>query len=773
MNRKLKIAFAIFCLLLLLVIAVPGFIITTFDNDDYRKSLTFLINNFTSYHIEIVEPFSCELSTTPEISMAKLKLLQPNTTDPLEFQNLKLGLTPAPLLHSRLRMTISGLIEEPRTLKWLLPKELLDLESVTLSTKLTASPSMLELKNLKIDGSNPQGLTLQLTGAGLIEDFSAPQPFSKLDLFIKVNAPKSRSLQGYLPDDLVEVGPVNGSLRLIAISHSALAAQEINLDFGRKDELYIQTQGEITNIPIDPEIINTGINFHLVLQAATTKAFARLLGTSLPEIGPVTAAADFHSSKKNSRLKNIAFNGGKPSELEIQINGNLDLGDSAGKVDNFLQKIDLAVNIAAPAGTLLPSRNQTAARSLRVPTTGSLATTFKLTGDSKKLHLKDFSGHFGQTTITADLEGSFSETIPQITGKIFLPTLFSDDFLPQLPAAKTAKGSQISKKDKHKNKLPDNKETDPVELFSRKPLPRGWLHKVNCNIQVTIDNIEGLQKNLKDLDLVIKIDNGKFKLDPATLIFEGGATKTTLLIDDTGASPEIKLECAVAGLDLTELLTYFDTTSPVAGKLTAHTQLSSRGLSLHELMTNINGEFSVNLQEGKVPNAALKLIAIDILGWSFSKALMQKKYSKINCCVLSLTAEQGTLEIRAFIFDSNNMTISGAGTIDLAAETCDLTLYPKKKKKFWATVTPVSIKGKLQDPKILAIPFTEATMLYGGAILAPQFFLPAIGINYLWEMVTKDGNPEKNPCLEFLHQQSQERLESQPQSTAEPKPAPQ
>jgi hypothetical protein len=190
-------------------------------------------------------------------------------------------------------------------------------------------------------------------------------------------------------------------------------------------------------------------------------------------------------------------------------------------------------------------------------------------------------------------------------------------------------------------------------------------------------------------------------------------------------------------------------------------------------MTNVNGDFSVNLQEGTIPSSILKLIAIDILGWSFSKALMQKKYSKINCCVLSLAAEQGTLEIRALIFDSKNMTISGAGTIDLAAETCDLTLYPKKKKKFWATVTPVSIKGELRDPQVLAVPFTKATLLYGGAILAPQFFLPAIGINYLWEMVAKNGKPEKNPCLEFLHQQSLAQPDSQPQPAPVAVPPPQ
>jgi len=774
MNKKLKLSLAIFGILLLSAIAGSGYIITSFDNDDYRKTLTFLVDSFTSYHIEIVEPFSCELSSTPKISMAKLKLFPSKTTDPLEFKNLRIELIPAPLLRGRLQMTVSGLIEEPKTLKWLLPKELLDLKSVNLSTELATGRSMLELNNLKIDGSNPQGLSLKLTGTGLINDFSALQPFSRLNLAIKANAPRSSMLQGYLPDNLPEIGPAKGSLRLIAVSPTALAAKDINLEFGRKDDLYIKAKGEIANIPIDPDTINTGIDFHLDLQAAATRGFAKILSTPLPEIGPVRAAVDFRGSRKESRIENITLSGGSPSGLQIQATGKLVLGDSNGKADNTLQKIDLEVAIDAPAGAPLPGRGRTQAQKLKVPATGSLQTAFKLSGDSEKIKLKDFSGHFGQTKVTAELEGSFSEAIPRITGKIFIPTLFPNDFRQQPNTTETAAKTKTSKKNSDNHKLPDNRAADPDVLFSHQPLPRNWLHLVNCDIQLQVDNINGLQKNLKDLDLVIKIDDGKLKLDPATLVFEGGDTKTTLLIDDTGSSPEIKLECNVAELNLTELLTYFDATSPVAGKLTAHTQLSSRGLSLHEIMSNISGDFGINLEEGKIPNTTLKLIVIDILGWSFSKALVKKKYSKINCCVLSLTAEKGTLEIRAFIFDSKNMTISGAGTINLAAETCHLTLYPKKKKKFWATVSPVLIKGKLRNPKILAVPFTEATMLYGGAILAPQFFLPAIGINYLWEMVVKDGNPEKNPCLEFLHQQSLEQSKSQPRTVPKkPMPAPQ
>ena len=689
MRKSIKISLLSIGGLALSTIAVLGFVLSTFNNDDYRKSLIFLVDHLTDCNIEIVEPFSCEISAAPKFDMAGLKLFRPETTDPLAFQNLKLELKLPPLLRGQLHMKVATQIKEPKTLKWLLPKELLALDSVALTTELFTDTSTLNFQNLKVDGRNKQGLALKLTGAGLIEDFSAQQPLSKLNLLIKVDAPESRSLHGYLPDDLPEMGPVKGSLRLIAISPSALAAKDINLDFGRKDKLYVQAKGEISNIPVDPKIINTDIDFHLSLQAAETKALEKLLQRSLPEIGPVTAEVDFR-------------------------------------------------------------------------------------GSQEKFNLNNFSGHFGKTTMTADIEGSFAGALPQITGKIVIPTLFPDDFLE--PANNTLAEPKTSASDK--DKLPDHKDTnikkhDQTNLFSRRPFPRNWLHKFNCDIHLVINNIEGFQKNLKDLEMRVNLNSGKLSVNPAKLIFRDGYTQISLFVDDTGSIPEVKLECDLDDLDLTDLLTYFDASSPVAGKLTAHVQMSSQGLSLHDLAANLSGNFGTALEKGVVPNHILKLIAVDLLGWSFDQALMKKKYAEINCCVLSLMANQGKLEIRPFIFDSDNLTITGAGTIDLETETCDLTLYPKKKRKFWAMITPVTISGSLRDPLIIAIPVKKAALLYGGVLLAPQFFLPAIGINYLWEMVAKDGEDVESPCLEYLHQQSLSQPESQPQPLPGPLPAPQ
>jgi len=645
--KKLKIPFLLAGSILLTITAVLGFILATFNNNDYRKSITLLVNNLTDYQIEIIEPFKCKISGTPTISAAQIKLLHPGISTPLEFKNLKLTIIPSAFLAGRLQMTISGQAKEPKTLKWLLPNELAAVDSINLNTELIVGLSALQLQGLEIEGTNPKGLFLKLNGKGLIEDFSAPQPFSELDLSIKVNAPESRMLQAYLPDNFPETGPVQGSLCLIAISPTTLAAKSINLTFGTKDHILLQTKGEIAVIPVAPGTINDGINFKVNLKAA------------------------------------------KPGPLNLN---------------------------------------------------------FKISGNTQKINISELTGSFRQSTITANLESSFAGPRPQIKGKIIIPSLFPDDLLTLLPATQTEPETQKS----NTEKLGKSKQTAPGPIFSRNPLPRNWLHSFDCDLSLNINSIADIQKGLKKLKLKVKIDNGILKVDPFTCVFDEGNARITLTINDRASIPAIEMESTIDDLNLTYILTYFDTSSPVAGKLTIHAKFSSQGISPHKMASNLSGNLGVALEEGVVPNHLLKLIAIDILGWSFSRTLMKNQYADINCCVLSFEIDQGVIEKQTFLLDSKNLTITGAGSIDLKNETCDLTILPKKKRKFWAIVTPVTIKGPLNNPKVIAIPVKKAALLYGGALFAPQFFLPAIGINYLWEMIYKDGGAENNPCLKYL-----------------------
>jgi uncharacterized protein involved in outer membrane biogenesis len=750
-RKSLKIPLFVIIGLIFTVAVIASFIIVTYTADDYRTGLQHLVNDLTDYRIEIGDPFRADISATPIFTAAAVKLFIPSTSGSLKIQKLRLKLHPGALLSGQLQMDVTAMINDAKSLKFLLPKELQAIDSVALTTQITVSNSTFGFRNLQAKGLNSHGLQLNLSGSGLIEDFSAPQPFSELDLRVKIDSPDSTTLQGYLPDSLPELGPVQGSLRLVAASFLDLAAKEIKLNFGKKGELDLQVAGNISKIPVDPHVINTGIDLELSLKTAKTEALGKIMKKSLPEVGPVVIQCRFRGSKKESQIENLDIHCGNPLGVELKSSGNLSFGDASGDPAKIMQKLDLLVAITAPAGADLPAFSENPAERRKVPLSGPLAVTFKLSGDHEKINLNDLSGRFGATVLSAELQARLTGKVPQFTGKVAAQKVSLEDFFVQPVAVSQTPVSQNSTTDKK----PETPESEQKLIFSKQPFPRDWLRLFDCDIKFTIDRMIGFQNGFSNLELAVKIDNGNFKIDPAAFSFKGGYAKISLLLDTAGSIPKIKLKGIVDDLDLTGLLTSFDASAPIAGSLTVNTSLDSHGLSPHDLAANLNGNFEVVLEEGRVPNAIMKLIAIDILGWSFDRILMNKKYTEIQCGILALKVEKGVLKSRVFMLESANLMVTGAGTVDLGNEICDLVISPKKKRKFWAVVTPVKIKGSLQDPHIITIPAKEAALLSGGIFLAPQFVLPALGLNYLWEMVSKDKSGVKSPCFEYLEQDSQ------------------
>jgi hypothetical protein len=184
MQKILKILFFLPLVLIIILTAVLGFAYLTFDDDDYRKGLVRLVNNLSDYQIEIEEPFTLQFSRRPALTAAEVKLKLSGESETLVFRDLDLVLTPAALLRGELELKVAGLIDDRATLEWLLPQGLYVLARVKLSGQVTATGSKLRIREFKAQGSNLQGVDVAVAGDGLLEDFSALQPFSQLDLEI-------------------------------------------------------------------------------------------------------------------------------------------------------------------------------------------------------------------------------------------------------------------------------------------------------------------------------------------------------------------------------------------------------------------------------------------------------------------------------------------------------------------------------------------------------------------------------------------------------------
>ncbi|MBW1645229.1 MAG: AsmA family protein [Deltaproteobacteria bacterium] len=771
MRRAAKIIFFTLAGLLAVTAVTAGLYLASLKDEDYRRGIAALVNRFTDYQLAIDRPFTVNFAGRPTLRADRVRLILPDKEkSQLVFRQVLLKLRLRPLLHGCLDLEVAARCTDRQSLHFLLPKELLAVTDLKLAGRLETDGHRLTLEGLQVQGRNDQGLQIDASGRGRIEDFSASQPFHTLDLRIEVNSPDSYSLRGYLLDGLPELGPVRGRLRLTALSSTDLAADNIDLTFGSGDDFHLRVQGKIAKIPVDPDIINTGLEFKLAARLATTAELARLLGRPLPELGPLTASTVFSGSKKESRLEQLTVSVGRPEALHGEITGAVQLGDVNAEPASILRHLELAAFFTAPGGSRVPLSTTEAGRHWQVPAAETMTLGFTLAGNPGDLRLENLTLQGGRTTITGSLTSAWQTDAVHFAGTLATGVLYLDDFLPAAAeqSAPTGKDSSSS------GSQAGGQTTAP--LFSREPLPLTGLPELDGRLEIRADKIVVRGEELQDLRVTIKTAARKLDIDQASFVYQDGFFRARLTLDASGEIPLFNLECTTDDLDLETINRNYQLDLPVAGKITAASKLHSRGRSPHELAANLQGHFQMALEDGLVKRDLLSLVAIDLLGWSFDQAMLKKKYGVINCSILDLEAVDGVLFCRAFIVESPNLVITGKGSIDLGAETCKLVIYPKKKRKFWATVTPVTIKGPLRQPAVRAIPAKKAAIITGGLVLVPQFFLPAVGVNYLWEMLSKDK--DKSRCLEYLHAEQAKRRAllgktGQPDGPAAGAPSPQ
>ena len=160
---------------------------------------------------------------------------------------------------------------------------------------------------------------------------------------------------------------------------------------------------------------------------------------------------------------------------------------------------------------------------------------------------------------------------------------------------------------------------------------------------------------------------------------------------------------------------------------------------MRQIMAGLNGKTEIIMKDGTVATKYLDLIAADLV-----KTVMPggADTTKINCLVNRFNIKQGIATNTAMVFDTEKMTISGGGKIDLRSEKLDLKIKPAPKDASLVSMAvPIDVGGTLKSPS--ALPSTTA-VLKGIAGLA----LGPVG---LLALTVSAGSSDKNPCLAALN----------------------
>lgn len=456
-----------------------------------------------------------------------------------------------------------------------------------------------------------------------------------------------------------------------------------------------------------------GLDFSLIGKDLTAtldaaKALAPgLKEVAIPSVGSYDIAGKATGPASAPGIENLRFTLGSTDAFKLTGTGKG--ANNIYTIDKFMAEIygsDLAGSLSASLGGKVPE--------------------FKAALTSHKLDLAD---------IEKFLSGTKADTQPSTVSSV-----------PASTPAPTANAVSIGGND--------------GRVFPADPLPLDGLKTVDAAITFKGDRLVANGTTIDAIEATANLSNGKLTLEPFAAILSEGKVAGRVVVDSSVNTPTVENSITVDKLNLGKLLKDRDITDVLTGKVSAKINTRGTGASVRAIMASLDGDTEVVMDEGRIANGYVELLAADLA------KLSSGGDARINCFVSRFEMKQGIATSKALLFDTEKMTINGGGMVDLGTERLELGLEPQPKDaSLISLAVPLQVTGTFKAPRVAP---TTASVLKGIAGMAVTGLTP-LG---LIAALTRKGSGEQNPCLVALKApQSATPAKGQPKGETKSVPA--
>ncbi|HYQ73133.1 MAG TPA: AsmA family protein, partial [Gammaproteobacteria bacterium] len=566
----------------------------------------------------------------------------------------------------------------------------------------------LSLRNVSVRTGDSKNLMLTARGAVSNLDLARDALPEAADFNVTVTLPQLSDISRYMDASLPPLGRTHatGKLRLRG---SRLEFSSLKVDIGAADQPVIRLDGKATTVLRKGSSINASFDVAAtdLLMAFTDMKpgyLGRLKGSfTASSMGGSWGFEQFQLASAQTRLYQIDIRGGR---------------------ENF-NKTDLA-NVK----TTISIRNPSAlGEALNIDLSGisPWSTKGELSTEAETLSYRA-RGSLGSTTSTIRIDGFLKNGKPNFKGSMDIPVLYLRDL--GFGKAPASPGSQ-----------PVSSKPDRNYIFSRKPLNVSFLKRVDLDFSVRINQVESHgELSIDSVNSTIRVRDGVLNISPMTLIFEGGKSDLQFKVDANGV-PAYSLQITGDDIVLGPLMAQVQDDVPITGYSSIDADLTARGRSPHDIVSSLDGNLSIGLENAKIPTRYVELLSVDVFGWAYSQTKHKESYTDLNCVVVAFDIESGQMNSRTLIADGPNLTTAGHVNLNLAAETMDIVLIPKQKKRLFSSIEPVKIKGSMMDPKVEAVPVKAAIQEVGAIALLPTVVIPVRVLGKLWSLLDEGDEP--------------------------------
>jgi len=243
------------------------------------------------------------------------------------------------------------------------------------------------------------------------------------------------------------------------------------------------------------------------------------------------------------------------------------------------------------------------------------------------------------------------------------------------------------------------------------PLPLDRLDGFNASGTVDIDKLKLKNLNLANARLKLAASRGATKTIELNASLYGGTLASTTRIGP-GARPTLAQTLKLDSINAGPLLLDLTGKDSVSGNGNVSIDLTSAGRTFNELKRGLNGNVSCALQNGAVKGFNLAQIIRQGQALSGGQQAQQDNGQQTDFSSMSASGKisNGVLHSDDLTAASPLLRLTGAGQVDLAANTIDYTARPtvvntaggqggKEMAQLQGVVIPVHITGSLNAPR--------------------------------------------------------------------------
>lgn len=289
------------------------------------------------------------------------------------------------------------------------------------------------------------------------------------------------------------------------------------------------------------------------------------------------------------------------------------------------------------------------------------------------------------------------------------------------------------------------------KVFPSDPLPLAGLKAADVTLQFKTGALITRTLTLNDLDLGLKLDNGKLRIAPFSAKLAGGSLMANIGLDASGGNSALwdhnielrRIEPGqLPGIREKQLLSGAKTDISSQGK--------GAGASVSAIMAGLNGNLLIKTGQGRITARALESDAASALLNTltlFNPAMGRQDASALECAVINFAIKDGiAVADNGIGIATGKVNVLGAGNINLKTEALDLGITPRAKAGAGLSAGQlaglVRLGGTLAAPRVKTD--TEAALTAGikagSAVAAGGWSALARGL------LGGDTGAGQNPC---------------------------